>query len=330
MGVNMIEVEEARQTLDDEQSIQAFDDIVYQRVLGASKHISMIGDMIESIALIGEKNHSSIHSVVDKIKTLSQYFIETRGAASQAISNAINIMIKNIDEVRNLDVEEASKVIIQKKNNYLIQSEKAINKVVKYGVEAASSMKTIMVFDYSSTVNKWLQNLKNENKNYTIVIPESRIINGGYPFIEACREAGHQIKFIPDAAIMYYLKECDGAFFGAETFYPDGTTFNTTGSDIVGLVCKEFNIPLYVLTPMIKVDIRAIYGYKKQLKINDLTEELASNWDSSVKSKIDFNCPELLGVESKYITAIITEEGIIPANQLFNNSKKFHDSLKGE
>lgn len=75
----------------------------------------MIGDMIESIALIGEKNHSSVHSVVDKIKTLSQYFIETRGAASQAISNAINIMIKNIDEVRNLDAEEASKLIIQKR-----------------------------------------------------------------------------------------------------------------------------------------------------------------------------------------------------------------------
>lgn len=33
MGVSMIEVEDARQTLDDEQSIQAFDDIVYQRVL---------------------------------------------------------------------------------------------------------------------------------------------------------------------------------------------------------------------------------------------------------------------------------------------------------
>ncbi|GAB2571214.1 S-methyl-5-thioribose-1-phosphate isomerase [Gracilibacillus alcaliphilus] len=324
----MIEVDQARQVLDDEQSIQAFDDIVYQRVLGASKHINMIGDMIESIALSGKKNHTAAHTVIEKIQIISQYFIETRGAASQAISNAINIMIKNLDDVRNLDIEEASKLIIQKKNDYLVQSQQAIEKVVEYGCEVASTMKTIMVFDYSSTVNKLLQNLKNEK--YTIIIPESRIIGGGYPFIQACQEAGHTIKFIPDAAIMYYLKECDGAFFGAETFYPDGTTFNTTGSDIVGLVCKEFNIPLYVLTPMIKIDIRAMYGYQKKLKINDLTEELASDWDPEVKSIIDFHCPELIGVEAKYITAVITEEGIIPANQLFDSSKKFHDRLKGE
>ncbi|WP_066190913.1 MULTISPECIES: IF-2B domain-containing protein [Gracilibacillus] len=326
----MIEVDEARNVLDDEQSIQAFDDIVFQRVLGASKHISMIGDMIESIAWNGKKNNLSVQSVIDRILTISQFFIETRGSASQAISNAINIMIKNIEEVRNLDREEATRIIIQKKNDYLMQSQQAIDKVVKYGTKVASSMKTILVFDYSSTVNKWLQNLEKENKTYTVIIPESRIINGGYPFVQTCQDAGHRIKFIPDAAIMYYLKNCDGAFFGAETFYPDGTAFNTTGSDIVGLVCKEFNIPLYVLTPMIKMDIRAMYGYKKELKINDLTEELASDWDKNIKSKIDFDCPELLGVESKYITAIITEEGIIPANQLFESSKRFHDRLKGE
>ncbi|UOR11328.1 translation initiation factor eIF-2B [Halobacillus amylolyticus] len=326
----MISENDARQVLTDEQSIKAFDDIVYQRILGASKHINMISDMIESIALEGRRNNLSVNSVIEKILTISQYFIETRGSASQAISNAINIMIRNIDEARDLDIEEAAKFIIQKKNDYLNQYQEAVNKVVEYGIKTASSMKTIMVFDYSSTVNKLLQNLKNENGDYTIIIPESRVIDGGYPFVSTCHEAGHKIKFIPDSAIMYFLKDCDGAFFGAETFHPDGTAFNTTGSDMVGLVCKEFNIPLYVLTPMMKLDMRAIYGYEKKLKINNLEDTLTSNWNLVEKSNIDFLCPELIGVESKYITAIITEKGIIPANQLIETSNRFHSSLKGE
>ena len=31
-------------------------------------------------------------------------------------------------------------------------------------------------------------------------------------------------------------------FMGAETLYADGTGFNTTGSDIVGLICNYYHI----------------------------------------------------------------------------------------
>ncbi|MEI3612769.1 hypothetical protein [Pseudogracilibacillus sp. SO30301A] len=326
----MIDLNEARDVLKDEVSIEAFDDIVTQRVLGASKHIHMIGEMIESIALNGREKQLSTDIVVDNIITLSTFFIETRGNESQAVSNAINIMIRKIDDVRNLNVTEAVESIIQKKNSYAEKAQEDTKNVIKYSTEIASSMKSIMVFDYSSTVNDFLKNLKNATEDLRVFIPESRVIDGGYPFVKTCQDAGHTVHFIPDCSIMYYLKQCDGAFIGAETILPDGTTYNTTGSDIVGLVCKEYRIPLYVLTPLIKIDVRSLYGYSKELKINNLEDRLGINWETSEKEKIIFQCPELLGVDPEHITAIITEQGIIPANQFLNVSINFYNHLKGE
>ncbi len=325
----MVEMNKARQALP-EKSRGLFDDIVTQRVLGASKHIHMIGEMIEAIALEGKKNRSSVDAIIANIAIVTQYFIDTRGEASQAISNAIRMMIKGINDVRDLETPEAVNNIIENKNSYLQGAKEAIEQVVEYGVNVAKTFDRIMVFDYSSTVERFLERLGEEDGGLTVVIPESRSIDGGYPFVKACLNAGHNIKFIPDAAIMYFLKRCDAAFIGAETFYPNGTVFNTTGSDIVGLVCKEFHIPLYVLTPLIKVDIRSMFGYEKALVENDLTNRLASTWSKEEKEITDFTCPELLAVEPEYITAIISEKGIIPASQLFTVSTKFYHELKGE
>lgn len=128
---------------------------------------------------------------------------------------------------------------------------------------------------------------------------------------------------------MYFLKDCDGAFMGAETFYPDGTGFNTTGSDIVGLICKHYGIPLYFLTPMIKVDIRPVAGGRKNLVFDDLKKKLSASWGEDIRTEdIDFMTPELIGVAPEFIRAFITEEGIIPSGQMYGISMEYSRKLR--
>ena len=76
-----------------ENSRGFFDSIVEQRVLGASKHISMIGDMFEGIVKRGVEEKYNTTRVVDEIFQVADYFIATRGEASQAVGNAILMMI---------------------------------------------------------------------------------------------------------------------------------------------------------------------------------------------------------------------------------------------
>ncbi|MBS4210154.1 hypothetical protein [Bacillus sp. FJAT-50079] len=307
-----------------------FDDIVDQRVLGASNHIAMIGEMIESITLDGKKNNSEIKNIIERIQVVTNYFVKTRGEASQAISNAILLMTNHLEQLVDSTLDEAVDEIINRKNSYLDYNNSATEKVIDYASIVVENMKTIMVYDYSSTVDKLLKKIGGSEHQYIIYIPESRIIDGGVPYVKTCKEAGHAIRFFPDAAIMYYSKECDVALMGAETFFPDGTGFNTTGSDLVGLACDYYKIPLYFLTPLIKLDIRPIYGYKKELVINDLETKLIEEWqDKSLAENINFKAPELLGVEPKHIRGFITEKGVIPAEQMFNVSLEYYKELGG-
>ena len=322
--------EQIRQILP-EKVRQAFDDIVEQRVLGASKHIAMIGEMFEAIADRGLQEHKKPADIIEEIKKVADYFIATRGEASQAVSNAILLMIHNIDQYSDLESAEAVRKILETKNAYARTAKESVDVCVSYGVKLAEPMSRIFVYDYSSTVEKFLRSLQKNNKPYEIYIAESRVIDGGKPFVRACLESGYKIKFIPEASMMYYLKDCDGAFMGADTFYPDGTGFNTTGSDIVGLICDYYKIPLYFLTPLIKVDIRPLTGGRKNLVYKDLHEKLSYNWEKDLDTEnINFVTPELLGVDPKFIRAFVTEKGVVPAGSMYELSVQYSKELRGE
>ena len=309
--------------------IKDFDDIVFQKVLGASKHIKMIGEMIEAICIEDCKSEMSPTVFVEHIHLLGNFFIQTRGEASQAITNAIYLMIDGMeDDIENIDIKAITQRVIKQKNTYFTGAEKNMKQVVKYGVEIANRCEKIMIYDYSSTVEAILCNVEDAK---TIYIAESRAINGGYPFVKPCLDKGHRIKFFPDASIMYYVKDCDLVFMGVETFYPDGTGFNTIGSDMVALTCNYYKIPLYMVTPLIKLDIRPVYGKRKELVINDLSDKLSKvATPENHATEIDYRTPELIGVCPEHIHSFITEKGIIPSTQMYDISIDYIRQLRGE
>ncbi len=311
-----------------QKNFEDFDNINNQVILGASNHIKMIGNMIESITLDSIEKNQSIDELRNRIKTITNFFIATRGEASQAITNAINLMILGLDNYDSSDdIKIVGNKIIDIKNQYAVKNKEAIDKVVEYATEALKDKNNIFIYDYSSTVEKIVSKL---DKGKNIYIAESRIIDGGKPFLKASLEAGLNVHYFPDASIMYFLGKSDVALMGAETFYPDGTGFNTTGSDIVGLVCAYFDIPLYFATPLIKVDSRPLYGKKKNIVFNNVKNKLSANFSDDIDvSKIDFVSPELLGVSPKYIKAFITEKGVIPSSAMYEVSIEYLKEIGG-
>lgn len=307
--------------------LRDFDDIVEQRVLGASTHIKMIGNMIEQIALEYEQQGTR-EEMVKRIDGICDFFIATRGEASQAITNAIFQMKKGLHQYSpETPLPTIVKNIIMVKEAYRELNKKAVDKAVGYAIEIGNRMSSIMVYDYSSTVETFLTKL---DPGKTIYIAESRVINGGVPFVRPCLERGHHVHFIPDASLMYFMKNCDGAFMGAESIYPDGTGFNTTGSDIVGLLCAYYKKPLYFISPLIKLDIRPVYGLEKTIVINDLEQKLKCVADPEGYGTVDYHTPELLGVCPEHIKGFITEKGVIPSSQLYDIAIGYLKELRGE
>ncbi|MEA4820785.1 MAG: initiation factor 2 [Erysipelotrichales bacterium] len=286
-------------------SVESFDNIVYGKVLGASNHIKMIATMFIEIA------QQFPNDAEVRIEQVSKYFKETRGKSSYAIITALELIELNI---KNSSATEYLKKVEEGVNDYFVDAEKNAELMIKYSDKLLENLKCIMIFDYSSSVEKAVVKALSKLKVY---VPESRAINGGYPFIEKIVNSGHEVYFIPDAAMLTVLKEVEMVFIGAETFYPDGTAFNTVGSDILAELCKIYHVPYYVITPLLKADIRSIYGQYKEVIASDLKHILTKNWPIDLTNKVNFHSIELVGVKPELITGFITEKGILKPSDLF-------------
>jgi len=314
-----------REILSDEGQ-KLFDDVAYQRVLGASTHIKMISEMIRDACSHSKLKKKLPIKIIEDVHRLTDFFINTRGEASQAISNAIYIMIDGIDDFQGTDPNLLIEMINDNIEIFQQAYKNNLEKISQYTLAVLSKMNTVLLFDYSSTVGNIVENCKNKLE---ILIPESRVLDGGKPYIEKSLNGLHKTHFIPDSAIFHYLNTCDGVFIGSETLYPDGRVFNTLGSEMVAYLCNQFNVPFYVVTTLIKIDMRALHGYQKPPIIIDLKDRIALDIDLDKKDSIDFSCPELIDIPANNITALITEEGIVPPSAIFQISKDYLKNIRG-
>lgn len=307
-----------------ESHYEYFDDIRYSRVLGANRHIEMIGQMIIAIA----NNEKTTNKLIYKSLKLAKYFKDVRGSQSRAVYNAINIMMFELEQMKSEEVNEVRDYLINRIHSYSKNAKRDIAQIIEYTNNLCEQYDSIMIFDYSSTLNELLLNL---NRKMNVYIAESRALDGGKPFIEASLKAGHHTHFFPDSTMFEVLKKCQVVFIGAESLYPNGTVFNTIGSDILAILCEKLNIPFYALTPMIKVDTRNIQGQTKLSPMPyDYGKVIAANWEEDVRNAVDFDGVKLVSVEPEYLTGIITEKGIIPPNAMFNIALEYGGKLEGE
>lgn len=311
----MKEKEEVRKILPNDM-VEHFDDIVYSRALGASNQTKIICKIVASI--FAEENYT-LEENKQRAKIVIDYFLNTRGQNSRAIYNALFKLDKDIDEL--FEKGNSVKEVINYINDYSLSLNNNSLKAAKIAANLSKQFDSIMIFDYSSTVKEFISQLS-ERKN--LYIAESRALDGGKPFLNEEMKKKHNVHFIPDTCMMVELKKCQAAFIGAETIYPDGSIFNTIGADILAVICKELNIPLYVISSMIKIDTRSLFGYAKAKPMEyDYSVRLAKDWTDEEKESIDFSGIKLVKIENKYINAIITENGIIPTTGMYTEAKSY-------
>ena len=303
-------------------SMSKFEDILFSRVLGASRQTELIFSIFTDV-ISDEKN--DIETMSRKISDIADYYKSTRGQNSRAIFNAIEMVLRRMKDigVGNKDVSVYRNELRNVITSYNETLSENTDKAALIASKLAQNMNTIMIFDYSSTVNSFIKHLEGKK---IIYIPESRALNGGKPFLKDAVANKHDVHFIPDTTMFEALKKCDAAFMGAETLLPDGSVFNTIGSDILAILCNNIMVPLYVISPLIKIDTRSIYGYSRLSPLAfDYSERLTVGWRPEEKNGIDFKGIKLVKIDGKYIEAICSEKGIIPSTYIFAEAQKLND-----
>jgi methylthioribose-1-phosphate isomerase len=100
---------------------------------------------------------------------------------------------------------------------------------------------------------------------------------------------------------------------GADRIAANGDTANKIGTYGVSILAKEHGIPFYVAAPWATLDLETAHGDLIPIEQRDAREVTHSNGKQMTPTGVGIENPAFDVTPAKYITAIITERGILRA-----------------
>jgi methylthioribose-1-phosphate isomerase len=100
---------------------------------------------------------------------------------------------------------------------------------------------------------------------------------------------------------------------GADRIAANGDTANKIGTYGVSILAKEHGIPFYVAAPWATIDIATAHGDLIPIEQRDAREVTHSNGRQMTPDGVGIENPAFDVTPAKYITAIITEHGVLRA-----------------
>jgi ribose 1,5-bisphosphate isomerase len=200
--------------------------------------------------------------------------------------------------------------------------------IAAYGANLLMDCKCVLAFDYSSSMLAVLREVAKRGKKIHLIVPESRDLDGGRPIVSEATAVGHSVQFVVDFAFHNYMRQADAVIIGAETIFSNGDCWNTVGSLPIAILADYFHVPFYVPTELIKIDSRSFRGEIKPMKMDDYSNILKYPGTFAHPELINVESPALDNVPAKLITAYITEQGVMPASNLWNAALHYLESIE--
>ena len=113
------------------------------------------------------------------------------------------------------------------------------------------------------------------------------------------------------ASLVMKQGKIDAVIVGADRIAANGDTANKIGTSGVAILAKEYGIPFYVAAPTSTFDLETAIGDDIVIEVRD-GEEVTNGFAKRTGPEgVKVYNPAFDVTDSKYITAIITERGII-------------------
>ena len=298
------------------------DNIISGKYLGLSRNVRQINSLFSRICKTYGNDKSKL---LETIKIVSDYLITTRGKNTPSIKNAIDLIFVESKSYNDLDVDEISKHIISRTDQLNKDSILNADKIASYGAKLLENSKLILAFDYSSSVINVLSKLADNKNIATIIVPESRILNGGFPIANEVIKMGHKVEFIFDMAFCEKIKDTDAVLIGAESFDINGDCWNTIGSYPISLVASSFKVHVYVPTEFIKFNYKSLKNIEKEIIPDNYKDAFDISKVVRNSKHISFLCKELEKVPAKYLKYYITPIGNITPGKMDTEINKYYN-----
>jgi methylthioribose-1-phosphate isomerase len=117
---------------------------------------------------------------------------------------------------------------------------------------------------------------------------------------------------------------------GADRIAANGDTANKIGTYSVAVLAKEHGIPFYVAAPLSTIDVATPNGDAIPIEQRSATEVTHSNGKQMTPNGAAIQNPAFDATPAKYITAIITEHGVLRAPYEQSIKEMFQAAAKPE
>lgn len=291
--------------------------IIGNESLGASKNVKTMGHLLVTVT----NDEAILQAIKEKIRIIYDYIIQTRGQNAPVFENVGSWLLQGM-ETQNTK-EELEAFLTEKQKKYEAQSKKNLKVIAEYGANLIPNGAKVMAFDYSSTVSAILHRASKKGISFSAVIPESRAIQGGKPFVKELVDIKHEVEYIVDIAFAEFLTRTDVVFTGVECLFADGSYLNTIGTRPIALVASEMNVPVYACTELIKIDRNSFVGKRKPLSTQDFSGCLEYPEGYGNSKLISSLSPVLERIPAELIEGFVSEKGVLHPEALWSVAKEF-------
>jgi methylthioribose-1-phosphate isomerase len=310
--------EEVYLELDDDQSIASA--IAELKIRGAPA-IGVAGAY--GIALGALKIESEARGeFLGKLHAVAESIAATRPTARN--------LFQAVDRMRQVaeaseDVEQIKAALVAEAVRIHAEETRATRKLSQSGARLIKDGATILTHcntgplattGYGTALGVMIQ-AKEQGKRIKVLATETRpLLQGARLTTWELQKAGIPVTLITDSAAGYFMRrgEVDGVMVGADRIAANGDTANKIGTYALAVLAKENNIPFYVAAPTTTIDPSLASG--DEIPIEERSGEEITHIQGvpiAPEGTVAAN-PAFDVTPHDYITAIITEKGIIRGN----------------
>lgn len=224
---------------------------------------------------------------------------------------------KSVNEVKTIVLEEAIKIHVEDEETCRQIGEHALS-VLKgvTNVMTICNAGSIATAKYGTALAPFHLGIERDRKFHVFACETRPVFQGARLTVWELQQSGVDVTLITDsmAAHTIHSKGIEAIIVGADRIAANGDTANKIGTFGLAILAKNFNIPFYVAAPASTFDLSISSG--KEIPIEERKAEEITHISGIQVAPNNTNVfnPAFDVTSSEYITAIITEKGIIYPN----------------
>lgn len=183
--------------------------------------------------------------------------------------------------------------------------------IYKLGSKLIKNNSTVFVHCHSSIVIGILKKAKDEGKNFEVHNSETRPLYQGRITSRELSNYGIKVIHYTDSSAMIGMKKADLFLFGSDAITKKGS-YNKIGTNMFAeIAATYFKIPVYSCTHSWKV--------ADKVKVEQLSRK--DIWPSA-PNKVEIHNPAFELAETKFLSGIVSELGVLPVKEFVKKAKE--------